>query len=167
MWWMHAVLLMQMIMYGSGLRLAECLSLRIKDIDFSSNNIIIRCGKGGKDRSTMLPAKLIPNIMRQIDNVMLLHQNDIADGFGEVYLPDALSRKFPRAAKETCWQFLFPSKNIARDPRSGVLRRHHIHPSSVGKQICNAVRCAGINKPARSHSFRHYVPFFTMSCRAS
>lgn len=143
------------LMYGSGLRSAELLSLRIKDIDFGSNNIFVRSGKGGKDRTTMLPQRLIPTLKRQIELVKQLHAQDLEDGYGEVYLPNALSRKYPNAAKETAWQFLFPSSRIGRDPRSGVLRRHHLHPSALRKQIRLAVKTAGITKPARSHSFRH------------
>ncbi len=143
------------LMYGAGLRSAELLSLRIKDIDFSSNNILVRSGKGGKDRTTMLPQRLIPELIRQIERVKQLHSQDMADGYGEVYLPDALNRKYPTAAKETAWQFLFPSSRIGPDPRSGVLRRHHLHPTALRKQINKAVKGAGINKPARSHSFRH------------
>ncbi|MEH6468920.1 MAG: integron integrase [Porticoccus sp.] len=121
------------LMYGTGLRSAELLSLRIKDIDFGSNNIVVRGGKGNKDRTTMLPMRLIPALERQIDRVKELHAHDLEDGFGEVYLPDALSRKCPSAAKQTAWQFLFPSTKIGRDPRSGVLRRHHSHPSALRK----------------------------------
>ena len=143
------------LMYGTGLRSAELLSLRVKDIDFGSNNIFVREGKGGKDRTTMLPQKLIPDLIRQITHVKKLHELDIIDGFGDVYLPNALSRKYPSAARETAWQFLFPASKIGGDPRSGVLRRHHLHPSALSKQIRRAVRGAGIHKPARSHSFRH------------
>lgn len=143
------------LMYGTGLRKAELLSLRIKDIDFGSNNIIVRSGKGNKDRSTMLPQKLIPQLKRQIEFVKQLHAQDIDNGYGDVYLPDALNRKYPNASKETGWQFLFPSSTIGKDPRSGVLRRHHLHPTALSKKIRKAVRAAGINKPAKSHSFRH------------
>ncbi|MEH6544451.1 MAG: integron integrase [Porticoccaceae bacterium] len=143
------------LMYGTGLRSAELLSLRIKDIDFDSNNIFVRAGKGNKDRTTMLPQKLISQLKRQIQQVERLHEQDIEDGFGEVYLPNALARKNPRAATETAWQFLFPSSKIGKDPRSGVLRRHHLHPTALSKQILKAVRAAGIHKPAKSHSFRH------------
>ena len=143
------------LMYGTGVRKAELLSLRIKDIDFDSNNIFVRNGKGNKDRSTMLPQRLIPALMAQIESVERIHAQDIRDGYGEVFLPDALHRKYPRAARETAWQFLFPSSNIACDPRTGILRRHHMHPSSLGKQLTRAVRAANIKKPARSHSFRH------------
>jgi integron integrase len=143
------------LMYGAGLRKAELLSIRIKDIDFGSNNIIVRAGKGGKDRTTMLPHKLIPAFQRQIDSARCLHAQDLAEGYSEVYLPGALARKYLQAGYETAWQFLFPSKRIARDPATGTLRRHHMHPSSVGKQVRRAVAAAGIAKPARSHSFRH------------
>ncbi|MEH6552384.1 MAG: integron integrase [Pseudomonadales bacterium] len=147
--------LMVALMYGSGVRSAELLSLRVKDIDFSSNNVIVRSGKGDKDRSTMLPQRLVKALNRQIKVVELLHAQDQDDGFGEVYLPDALDRKYPTAARETAWQFLFPATRIGRDPRSGVLRRHHLHPTALTRQIRRAVREAGIHKPARSHSFRH------------
>ena len=143
------------LMYGSGLRKAELLSLRVKDIDFSSKNIIVRSGKGNKDRSTLLPEKLIPQLHNQIDVVERLHAQDIQEGYGEVYLPNALARKYPSAARELAWQFLFPSNNISRDPRSGTLRRHHMHPSSLAKQLKKAVHTAKVKKPARAHSFRH------------
>ena len=143
------------LMYGTGMRKAELLSLRIKDIDFGSANIFVRGGKGNKDRATMLPQRLVNSLREQIQSVERLHAQDINDGYGEVYLPDALQRKYPRAARETGWQFLFPSSKIGRDPRSGVMRRQHMHPSSLGKQVRRAVRAANIRKPARSHSFRH------------
>lgn len=143
------------LMYGTGLRKAELLSLRVKDIDFGSNNIFVRGGKGDKDRTTMLPQRLKPHLMQQIAHVKRLHAQDVLDGYGEVYLPDALSKKYPRAATDLAWQFLFPSTKIGKDPRSGTLRRHHIHPSALSKQIRKAVQAAGINKPAKSHSFRH------------
>ena len=143
------------LMYGTGVRKAELMSLRIKDIDFDSSNIFVRNGKGNKDRSTMLPPRLIPALMAQFESVERTHAQDIRDGYGEVFLPDALHRKYPRSARETAWQFLFPSSNIACDPRTGILRRHHMHPSSLGKQLTRVVRSANIRKPARSHSFRH------------
>ena len=153
---LHGVHRLQVeLMYGSGLRKAELLSLRVKDIDFSSKNIIVRGGKGNKDRSTLLPERLIPRLHDQIDVVERLHAQDIQDGYGEVYLPDALARKYPSAARETAWQFLFPSNNIGRDPRSGILRRYHMHPSSLAKKLKKAVHAANVKKPARAHSFRH------------
>lgn len=103
----------------------------------------------------MLPQKLIPSLKRQIAKVEQLHEEDTADGYGEVYLPDALDRKYPSAARATAWQFLFPSSKIGKDPRSGTLRRHHLHATALGRQIRQAVKSAGIKKPAKSHSFRH------------
>ena len=143
------------LMYGTGLRPAELLNLRVKDIDFGGNHIIVRCGKGGKDRSTLLPNNLVPALKNQVERVELLHQRDCEQGYGEVYLPHALARKYPSAAKETGWQFLWPSTRIGADPRSGVLRRHHLHPTALRKQVTRAVRAAKVHKPAKSHSFRH------------
>ncbi len=143
------------LMYGTGIRSAELLSLRVKDVDFGSNNVFVYRGKGSKDRTTMLPQRLIPSLKRQIEKVKKLHDQDKEEGYGDVYLPDALSRKFPNAARELGWQYLFPASKIGKDPRSGILRRHHLHASALAKKIRQAVRGAGINKPARSHSFRH------------
>ncbi|GAB1259280.1 integron integrase [Aurantivibrio plasticivorans] len=126
------------VMYGGGLRLAECLSLRVKDIDIERQNVIVRSGKGGKDRSTILPLKLVPHLQRQIALVDVLHKQDLADGFGEVYMPDALARKYPAQSKHLMWQFVFPSSRVGPDPRSGVLRRHHLHPTSMQKAFRNA-----------------------------
>ncbi|SDJ50758.1 integron integrase [Microbulbifer yueqingensis] len=143
------------LMYGTGLRSAELLSLRVKDIDFGSNNIYVRAGKGNKDRTTMLPQALIPELRRQIRRVELLHAQDLVEGLGEVYLPDALARKYPAAARELGWQYLFPSAVTGIDPRSGTERRHHMHASTLVKHVRRAVRSAGIRKPARTHAFRH------------
>ena len=143
------------LMYGTGLRMAELLSLRVKDIDFSSNNVFVRGGKGNKDRTTILPDRLKSLLQDQIKNVKQLHDQDIEAGYGSVYMPDALNRKYPTAARELTWQYLFPSQKISKDPRSDVYRRHHAHPSSLNKSIRRAVRESGINKPARAHSFRH------------
>ena len=147
--------LMVELMYGAGLRCAELLSLRIKDIDFGSSNVIVRGGKGNKDRSTILPQALIPALKRQIERVVTLHAEDVAAGFGEVYLPDALERKYPNAARETGWQFLFPSSRVGPCPRTGAVRRHHLHPTALAKHIRRAVKAAGVHKPARAHAFRH------------
>ena len=119
--------LMVQLMYGSGLRTMEVLRLRIKDIDFEMNQIIVREGKGGKDRTTVLPASLVEPLQRQIDFALCQHQEDLANNVGEVYLPYALARKYPAAAKEPAWQFLFPSSNVSKDPRCGKIRRHHVH----------------------------------------
>ncbi|MFQ3324063.1 MAG: integron integrase [Pseudomonadales bacterium] len=148
-------LLMVELLYGTGVRSAELLSLRVKDIDFGSNNIFVRAGKGNKDRTTMLPQRLIEKLKAQINKVESLHTEDMADGYGEVYLPDALSRKSPRAASELGWQYLFPASSIGKDPRSGALRRHHLHATALSRYIRKAVRATKINKPARAHSFRH------------
>ena len=118
------------LMYGTGMRSAELLSLRVKDIDFGSSNIFVRAGKGNKDRTTMLPQRLVSTLKRQIEHVKRLHEEDTEEGYGDVYLPDALSRKYPNAARELAWQYLFPASKIGKDPRSGVLRRHHLHPSA-------------------------------------
>lgn len=147
--------LMVELMYGAGLRCAELLSLRVKDVDFDSNNIVVRSGKGNKDRTTILPQALVPGLRRQIERIKLLHAEDIAAGYGDVYLPDALERKYPNAARETAWQFLFPSSRVGPCPRSGIIRRHHLHATALAKHIRRAVRLAGINKPARAHAFRH------------
>lgn len=143
------------LMYGTGLRQAELLQLRVKDIDFESNNIIVREGKGGKDRATLLPSNLVDELKLQINKVKALHAQDIQDGFGEVYMPNALARKYPSAAKNLAWQYLWPASRIGVDPRTGTMRRHHLHHSSLRKKVSYAVRTAGINKPAKSHSFRH------------
>ena len=147
--------LMVQLMYGTGLRKAELLSLRVKDIDFSSNNIFVRAGKGGKDRTTMLPQELIESLETQIEKVKILHQKDLQAGYGEVYMPNALGRKYPSAASELLWQFLFPSSHIGVDPRSGVKRRHHAHHTTLTRQLRTAFRELQIHKPPRSHSFRH------------
>lgn len=143
------------IMYGCGLRQAECLSLRVKDIDFNGRNIIVRSGKGDKDRSTLLPDNLVPALQAQLEFVALLHRRDVLAGYGEVYLPYALARKTPGAAKELAWQYVFPSGNYSRDPRDGKTRRHHVHYTSLSRHFRRAMRAANINKPARCHSLRH------------
>lgn len=147
--------LMVELMYGSGLRSAELLSLRVKDLDFDSGNLFVRGGKGNRDRTTILPQALVPALRRQVDFVRVVHSQDLERGYGAVYLPDALERKYPGAARLLAWQYLFPASRIATDPRSGVLRRHHLHPSALAKQIRYAVAAAGVNKPARAHAFRH------------
>ncbi len=147
--------LMVSLLYGSGLRQNELLNLRIKDIDFELNTITVRSGKGDKDRTTLLPESLHGSLHGQIARVEKLHQRDIEDGFGEVYLPHALARKCPGAALETGWQFLFPSTTIGACPRTGVLRRHHLHHTSLRKHVSRARRKAGIAKHVTCHTFRH------------
>ena len=147
--------LMAGLMYGAGLRLMECVTLRVQDVDFDYNQLIIRNAKGFKDRVAPLPVKYRDALKEQIEFVAHVHQLDMKNGYGEVYLPDALSRKYPHAAKQLRWQYLFPSTRIGADPRSGVLRRHHLHETSLQKIIRRAVRQAGIIKRATSHTFRH------------
>ena len=148
-------LLIASLLYGSGLRLMEALRLRVKDVDLERNEIIVRSGKGGKDRHTVLPARLIPSLRAQMNRVKTLHEQDLLDKLAPVYLPHALERKYPNAGRELAWQFLFPSEKPSVDPRTGILRRHHIHESRVQRAIRNAVRRAGLNKPASSHTLRH------------
>jgi integron integrase len=137
------------------LRQAECCSLRVKDIDFGMHEIIVRDGKGGKDRRTLLPSELRDALAAQVEQVRHLHAADIAAGCGEVYVPEALARKFPNAAVETGWQFLFPNRAPSVDPVTGVIRRHHVHPSWIRKNIRKARQAAGINKYVTAHTFRH------------
>ena len=147
--------LMTELLYGAGLRLNECLSLRIKDLDFEQLQICVRNGKGNKDRFTLLPQPIVSRLQDQITKVSQLHQYDLARGFGEVYMPDALSRKYPRDAKSLGWQFLFPATRVGVDPRSGVKRRHHIHDSAFSKNLRRAFLETGIRKRCSAHTFRH------------
>lgn len=147
--------LMVELLYGTGVRLSELLGLRIKDLDFEFNTITVRSGKGDKDRVTLLPASLKTPLLNQVHRVQKLHRRDLEDGFGEVYMPYALARKYPSAAREPGWQFLFPATRIGADPRSGVLRRHHLHESCLRKAIRKARIGAKLVKPVRCHTFRH------------
>jgi len=148
-------LLMAQLIYGTGLRLSECLRLRIKDIDFGQGNIFVRSGKGDRDRVTLLPEMLNQGLHQHIDRVILIHKQDLEQGYGNVYLPYALAEKYPAAAKETSWQFAFPAHRLSVDPRSGVTRRHHVLESGLQKAVKNAVRKAGILKKATVHTLRH------------
>jgi integron integrase len=151
------------LLYGSGLRLVECLRLRVKacpersrrDVDFAQHQIIVRDGKGRKDRVTVLPDSLVEPLQKHLRRVEMLHQNDLDDGYGAVYLPDALEQKYPNANCEWIWQYVFPSKSPSKDPRSGVTRRHHLHESAVQRAVRKAAKLAGINKPVSPHTFRH------------
>jgi len=143
------------VLYGAGLRQAECCMLRVKDIDFGMNEIIVRMGKGGKDRRTMLPGQLREPLERQVAMVRKLHEVDLAAGYGEVYLPHALARKYPGGCKEVGWQFVFPNRAPAPDPITGVIRRHHVHPSWIRKSVRKARLAAGIHKHVTCHTFRH------------
>ncbi|MDL1945111.1 integron integrase [Chloroflexi bacterium CFX2] len=147
--------LMTKILYGSGLRLMECLRLRIKDIDFGNHTIIVRDGKGEDDRTTILPDSLIPALQRQIQTVQRIHQTDLGDGFGEVHLPYALARKYPNASRETQWQYLFPASALSVDPASKKTMRHHADPSLLQKAIRAAAHAAKIDKHVSPHTFRH------------
>jgi integron integrase len=147
--------LMVELLYGSGLRLQECVTLRIKDIDFALNTITVRQGKGDKDRVTLLPSSVKGRLQTQIQKTLALHQQDLADGYGEVYMPHALERKYPSAASSPAWQFLFPSTRLGSDPRSGVIRRHHLHNTALRKYIRVAVIKTGVQKPVKAHTFRH------------
>jgi integron integrase len=143
------------LMYGSGLRLMEACRLRIQDIDFSMNQIIVRESKGSKQRTTVLPGSLIEKINAQITTVSKLHNYDLERGYGSVYLPYALARKYKNADKEFKWQYLFPASKVSSDPRDGTIRRHHIDESWIQKCVRKSVRTSKINKKASSHTFRH------------
>ena len=144
-----------MLLYGSGLRLEECLTLRVKDVDFDRHQIIVRQGKGQKDRMTMLPASAREPLTRHLADVQRLHARDLARGFGRVVLPFALERKFPNAPAEWRWQFVFPATRICRDPRFGPASRYHLHESVIQKALAHAARAAGITKRVGPHTMRH------------
>ena len=143
------------LLYGTGMRLMEGLRLRVKDIDFQQNQIFVRSGKGGKDRITTLPESLVAELMAQLDYVKKVHQADLGEGFGRVYLPFALDKKYPNAGRELAWQYVFPSVNRSTDPRSGRIARHHLHEKNIGRAIKNSSRQLGINKLVSSHTLRH------------
>ena len=147
--------LMAKILYGSGLRLTECLRLRVKDIDFGNHQIIVRDGKGEKDRATMLPDALVADLELHLKTVKVIHQQDLKAGYGEVYLPYALARKYPNAAKEWIWQYIFPASARSVDPETKKIRRHHVDPSVLQKAVRHAAQLAGISKPVSPHTFRH------------
>ncbi len=147
--------LMAKLLYGAGLRLMECIRLRIKDVDFSRNRIQVRMGKGGKDRSTILPQSIRGELYFHIQRVKVLHQEDLENGFGDVYLPEAVARKYPNAPRETGWQYVFPSKRLSKDPRSGKVMRHHVLESGLQKAVKRAAKRAGIDKRATCHTLRH------------
>lgn len=143
------------LLYGSGLRLMECVRLRVKDIDIPRRQLIVREGKGGDDRATLLPQAVIAPLQRQLEYAKALHQQDLRDGYGEVYLPLALERKYPHAETEWGWQYVFPSKQRSVDPRSGKVRRHHLDEKVLQRAMKEAVRAAGLTKPASCHTLRH------------
>ncbi|PSN20633.1 integron integrase [filamentous cyanobacterium CCP5] len=143
------------LLYGSGLRLSEALRLRIKDVDFAQLQIIVRDGKGRKNRVTMLPASAAVEIQDHLVGIRRQHQQDLGRGFGSVYLPFALERKYPNANRDWIWQYVFPAGRIVKDPRSGEMRRHHLHESGIQKALKQAVRSVGIAKKVGCHTFRH------------
>ena len=147
--------LMAKLLYGSGLRLMDCIRLRVEDVDFSMNQIIVRDGKGAKDRITVLPENVKAALEEHLEYVKRLHEKDLTDGYGRVYLPTALSRKYKKADSEWIWQYVFPAKTLSKDPRSGITRRHHMHPSSLQRAVKEAVNLARINKQVSCHTLRH------------
>ncbi|MBI3301777.1 MAG: integron integrase [Deltaproteobacteria bacterium] len=143
------------LLYGAGLRLLECLRLRVKDVDFNANHIVVREGKGNKDRLTMLPLAVKAPLVAHLARVQELHQHDLAHGFGSVYLPDALHRKYPQAPRAWGWQWVFPATQISVDPRSGEHRRHHLHEVGLQRAVRGAARRVGLIKPVGCHTLRH------------
>ena len=148
--WLRAMLL-----YGAGLRLMECLRLRVKDIDFASTQIVVRGGKGDKDRVTMLPTAVQEPLRQHLERIRTQYQQDVERDYGGVSLPNALARKYPNAAKEWSWQWVFPASKLSTDPRSGLIRRHHLHETVLQKAVRDACRKVGLSKPAGCHTFRH------------
>ncbi len=143
------------VMYGCGLRMSEVLNLRIKDIDFGFDTVYIWESKSPKDRTLPLPQSVKEELKIQVKKVKAIHQEDLKQGYGSVELPHRLARKYPNAPYETKWQYLFPMRKISRDPRSGVIRRHHVLEATLGRNIRNAAKKAGIEKKISSHIFRH------------
>jgi len=147
--------LVTQLLYGSGLRITECLRLRVQDLDFDRGEIVVRMGKGGKDRVTVLPQSIIPDLKRHLEQVKLAHQSDLKEGFGTVFLPQGLGRKYPNAAREWIWQYVFPSTGRSRDPRSWEIRRHHLSADVLRRHLQTASRKAGVDKHVTPHIFRH------------
>jgi integron integrase len=143
------------LLYGTGMRIMECLRLRVQDVDFKRSEILIRNGKGSKDRVTMLPLSLVAPLQAHLLKVRELHENDLAQGFGAVFMPFALERKYPAAAKEWIWQYVFPTTKLSTDPRTKKVRRHHVLEQSIQRAVKQAVRDAGLTKAATPHTFRH------------
>ena len=147
--------LMASLLYGAGLRLRECLKLRVKDVDFGYRQILVRDGKGSKDRVTMLPASVIAPLQAHLARVKKLHERDLAEGYGDVELPHALARKYPRAQYEWGWKFVFPSHKRSTDPKTGVIRRHHVYENYLIRGVKEARRAARIHKHVSCHTLRH------------
>jgi integron integrase len=147
--------LVVLLLYGTGMRILECLRLRIQDIDFDLGHITIRRPKGGRDRVTMLPESTRDRLRDHLSNVRTLHEKDLAEGYGNVYLPDALARKYPHADSDWKWQYVFPAGSRGTDPRTGAVRRHHLHETVIQRAIRLAAREAHIAKKVSPHTFRH------------
>jgi len=147
--------LMAGLLYGSGLRLMECVRLRVADVDFNYKQIVVRNAKGDKDRVVPLPHRLIDPLREHLVTVKVLFEEDLKQGYAGVYLPNALARKYPNAPREWIWQFVFPSARLSVDPRSGEVRRHHVHESGLQKALKKAAREAGITKKIATHAMRH------------
>ena len=147
--------LVVLLLYGTGMRILECLRLRVQDVDFDLGHITIRRPKGGRDRVTMLPESTRDRLRDHLLTVRALHERDLADGFGNVYLPDALARKYPHADRDWKWQYIFPAGSRGIDPRTGIERRHHLHESVIRKAVYAAARSAAIPKKVSCHTFRH------------
>lgn len=143
------------VMYGSGLRVMETMRLRVKDIDFAHHQIIVRDGKGGNDRYTILPDIVVQPLQAHLRNVKIIHEKDLADGFGAVYLPFALQRKYPNANKDWSWQYLFPARSRYIEPETKITRRHHLHETAIQKAVKQAAQRAKISKLVTPHTFRH------------
>ena len=148
-------LLMAKLLYGCGLRLMECIRLRIQDLDFGQSKLLVRDGKGGKDRAVILPDSVVSALSAHIERVRVLHESDLREGYGAVYMPDALGRKYPNGCREIGWQYVFPSKTRSTDPRSGKMRRHHVMESGLQKAVKTGVRKAGLMKRVTCHTMRH------------
>ncbi len=147
--------LMAQLLYGCGLRLMECIRLRMQDVDFGQGRIFVRGGKGGKDRTVVMPDAVRSVLTEHFERVRVLHDRDLREGFGEVYIPEALARKYPNACREIGWQYVFPAKGRSKDPRSGKKMRHHVMESGLQKAVKTAVFRAGITKRATCHTMRH------------
>ena len=154
--------LMAALLYGAGMRLMECIRLRVKDIDFAYSQIVVRDGKGQKDRVVPLPQRPVETLQQHLEQVKRLHQEDLQQGYGAVFMPYALARKHPQAPKEWGWQYVFPSVRLSVDPRRGVIRRHHIHENGLQKAVKKAVREATLVKRVNPHTLRHNPAYLLM-----
>lgn len=143
------------LIYGTGLRLMECLRLRVKDVDFANGRITVQDAKGGHGRVTMLPARLQAVLDGRMDRVRKLHEEDLGMGSGRVWLPGALAVKYPKAPEQFCWQYVFPAKHLSFDPRTGAKARHHVHENGVQRAMSDALQAAGVEKKASVHTLRH------------